>query len=241
MCRNENKFGLWTRTIDYRDVINKSTRSLNSRVALWNQEKLGGNPLQRISETALEDSWRKVHAIYFHCKASKTSRSITSVACTWLWIFARSFSIIRSRVSFGLVPVHFYQKFILLRHVCNMKQDFMAMSLKKFKQTFNKVFNKLDCSQSVSLFQRTRWKKRAKHPLQRTSKLKKQARQEKTKCLRCTWQGHYVMHKQRYTLSDSFRQKKPTWRHGKRMAPRTGNTTNRLKLSLSSSRSSSTY
>lgn len=156
-------------------------------------------------------------------------------------IFARSFSIIRSRVSFGLVPVHFYQKFILLRHVCNTKQDFMAMSLKKFKQTFNKVFNKLDCSQSVSLFQRTRWKKQAKHPLQRTSKLKKQARQEKTKCLRCTWPGHYVMHKQRCTFSDSFRQKKPTWRHGKRMALRTGNTTNRLKLSLSSSRSSSTY
>lgn len=109
------------------------TSSLNSRAALWNEEKLGGNPLQRISETALEDSWRKVHAIYFHCKASKTSRSITSVACTCLWIFARSFSIIRSRVSFGLVPVHFSQKFILWRHVCNTKQDFMAMSLKKIQ------------------------------------------------------------------------------------------------------------
>ena len=128
MCRNRNRFGLWTRTIDYRDVINKSTSLHNSRAALWNEEKLRGNPLQRISETSLEDSWQKVYAISFHCKTSKTGRWITSsMASTSCFhaIFARPFSITRSRVSFALFPVHFYHKFKLSRHLCNTKHPWV--------------------------------------------------------------------------------------------------------------------
>ena len=83
-------------------MMYKSNSLLNSRVARWNEEKLGGNLLQRILETSLEDSWRKVYAIY-----SKQFDHFCGLHALD-GILARSFSIIRSRVSLGLVPVHFY-------------------------------------------------------------------------------------------------------------------------------------
>ena len=49
-------------------------KNLSLRVAPWNEEKLAENPLQRTSETALEDSLPKVFAIYFHCKTIKNEQ-----------------------------------------------------------------------------------------------------------------------------------------------------------------------
>lgn len=88
--------------------------------------------LGRILSNGLQKLLSKIHCQRYlrftsTVKPSKQAdRFLLSLALVY-GIFARPFSIIRSRVNESLVPVHFYDKLTLSRHLWSTKRDIMEV------------------------------------------------------------------------------------------------------------------